>query len=244
MVSFRLIACSFVLLAWNTGWGKTFDFNDPKGFNSIEFSLLGTIENGMLLGKISELNGLLEYDPKAPEKITGTITALTRSTKASVPEADAFLRGPSLFNVDHFPEINFTIKEAKNPRRIGNSVQLEVLGTLVIKDVNRSMTIPVRMNYLPGKLKARRGVEGDLLVIRSEFSIRRSDFDLGSGMFLKKVADEVKVELTLVGAAPKKATVPVNPRSKVGLLPPRSKSSRDRKRRPQRRLRRSSVPLR
>lgn len=223
MVPFRLIACSFVVFAWNTGWSKTFDFNDPKGFNSIEFSLSGLYGKGVVLGKISELKGLLLHDPKQPEKITGSITALTRSAKASVPEADAFLRGPPLFDVDRFPEIKFMIKEAKNPRRLGNSVHLEVVGSLAIKDVNRNLTIPVRMDYLPGKLKARSGVEGDLLVIRSEFSIRRSDFDLGSGKFLKKVANEVEIELTLVGSAPKQSVTPINPRPRVGLLPPRSK---------------------
>lgn len=242
MVSFRLIACFFAVFAYHTGWSKTFDFNDPKGFNSIEFSLSGSLGKGVILGKISELKGLLSHDPKQPEKTTGSITALTGSAKASIPEANALLRGPSLFDADRFPEITFAIKEAKNPRRIGNSVQVELAGSLVIKDLNRNLTIPVRMDYLPGKLMARSGVEGDLLVVRSEFSIRRSDFDLGSGKFLKKIGDEVKIELTLVGAAPKQTVAPVNPRPRVGLLPLPSKSTRDTERRPQRPPRQSPAP--
>ena len=227
MPRFRLIACLLATLPCGAGWGKTFDFLDPKGFNSIEFSLLGAYGKGVLLGKISEVKGTLDYNPSKPSKITGTIEALSHSAQSSSPEADAFLRGPSLFDVERFPQITFVIEGTAKPQRIGQSTKLDVRGALTIKGHTRKVTLPTLIEHLPDKLRSHRGVEGDLLVVRCEFVIRRSDYGLGTGKFLKKAADEVKVELALLGTAPKKAPVSVNPKSPRGLLPLPSRSGRD-----------------
>jgi len=241
MFWFRLILIGLLSTStWCLGWSKSFDFHDPKGFNVIEFSLAGAYANGILLGKVSETSGYLEFDPAAPEKTTGKITALTKSAQANAPDADAFLRGPSLFDVERFPRITFEIQKIIQGSRIGQSAQLEVMGDLTIKGIKRKVTIPIRMDYLPGKLMERRNLEGDLLIVRGEFLIRRSDFDLGAGKFLKKAANEVKIALTLVGAAPKKA----KSKSPLELLPLRSKSSHDKKRPLQRPLRQSPAPPR
>ncbi len=244
MLRFCFIACLFAPLSCSVAWSKAFDFHDPKGFNSIEFSLVGAFGNGLLLGKISEVKGILDYNPAAPNKTMGTIEAFSRSAQASAPEADAFLRGPSLFDVKRFPLITFAIEKIANQHRIGKSVNLDVQGTLTIKGLARKVRVPAQIDYRPGKLKAHRGVEGDLLVVRCEFVIRRSNFDLGTGKFLKKAADEVKVELTLVGAAPQKAVVPVNQKAPLGLLPRPSRSAHDTRPRRQHPLRQSPKSLR
>ncbi|MFP6854577.1 MAG: YceI family protein, partial [Opitutales bacterium] len=95
--------CFLLLLPSQVGWSKSFDFNDPKGFNSIEFSLAGAPGKGLVLGKIKDVEGTLEYNPSAPSRTTGKIEALTRSAQANAPEANAFLHGPSLFDVKRFP---------------------------------------------------------------------------------------------------------------------------------------------
>lgn len=212
MLGFRLVFCLLALVSCNVGWGKSFDFHDPKGFNSIEFSLPGAYGKGLVLGKISEVEGTLNYDPKAPHKTTGTIEALSRSAQSSTPEADAFLRGPSLFDAERFPRVTFALDKVSKSRRFGKTTQFDIVGNLTIKGRTRKVTVSTEMEYLPGKLKARIGEEGDLLVVRGNFFIRRSDFNLGTGKFLKKAADKVKIELTLVGAASKKTAPSVNPK--------------------------------
>lgn len=241
MLRIQSIVYLVFLLTSVPGWSKPFDFHDPKGFNSIEFSLLGAYENGVLIGKIGETSGYLDFDPGAPEKTSGKITVLTKSAQANSPQADAFLRGPSLFDAQRFPLISFVVDKTANFRRFGQSTQLDVVGELTIKGVTRKISFPAQLDYLPGKLEARRGIEGDLLVVQGEFFIKRSNFDIGAGRFLVKAADEVKIELKLIGAAPKKANKTVSPKSVRELLPLRSKSSRDTKQLRQRPLRQSSA---
>ncbi len=240
-MSWRSIGFVYLLLITvsESAWSKSFDFHDPKGFNLIEFSLAGAYESGFLLGQISATSGFLEFDPAAPEKTTGKIIAFTNTAQAQARDSNSFLKGPVLFDVERYPTITFDVQKMAQGNKIGQSVQLVVVGDLTIKGIKRKVTIPVHMDYFPGKLMERRKIEGDLLVVRSEFRIKRSDYDLGKGKLLKKVADEVKVTMTLVGAAPK-----IRSKSPLGLLPLRTKSSHDKKQPQRHPIRQSPTPPR
>jgi polyisoprenoid-binding protein YceI len=45
--------------------------------------------------------------------------------------------------------------------------------------------------------------KGDLLVIRSHFTIKRSDFNINPGQFEDKVSDTIEINLSIAGASPK-----------------------------------------
>jgi polyisoprenoid-binding protein YceI len=45
-------------------------------------------------------------------------------------------------------------------------------------------------------------MEGDLLVLRSTFTINRSDYGIKPGQNSDKVAEEVELRLAIAGAAP------------------------------------------
>jgi hypothetical protein len=64
------------------------------------------------------------------------------------------------------------------------------------------MKIPVKLTYLKGMLEKRNRVKGDLLVIRSKFSVKRDDFNIQAGQNLEKVANEIEISLNVAGAAP------------------------------------------
>jgi polyisoprenoid-binding protein YceI len=61
------------------------------------------------------------------------------------------------------------------------------------------------VTLLPDKLGARTGgkMEGDLLVIRTEFTIKRTDYGINPGAPTDKVSDEVVIKLAIAGASPK-----------------------------------------
>ncbi len=64
--------------------------------------------------------------------------------------------------------------------------------------------MPAKATYLAGRLKDRvPDAEGDLLVIRSEFAIRRSDYGIQPEKNEDKVVEEIKSALSVAGAVPK-----------------------------------------
>ncbi len=84
----------------------------------------------------------------------------------------------------------------------GTKVKGTAHGVMTIKGVSKEMTAPISFAYLEGKLQSRNRVPGDILVIRSSFSIKRSDFGVNSGSSEDKVADEIELRLSLGGFAP------------------------------------------
>ena len=83
---------------------------------------------------------------------------------------------------------------------------MEVTGTFTLSQVTKAVLAKADVIYLPGKLgeTTNNKIHGDLLVVRSNFKIRRSDFGIRGGEFLDKVADEISLFVNLVGSAPRK----------------------------------------
>ena len=73
-----------------------------------------------------------------------------------------------------------------------------------IKGVTKPVTVPVKLTYLKDKLKARGGSnkDGDLLVLRASFVIKRSDYGINAAKFEEKVSDEIELTFSLAGSAP------------------------------------------
>ena len=62
--------------------------------------------------------------------------------------------------------------------------------------------MPVKLTYLKDKLSQRvPNMKGDLLVIRSNFTIKRSDFGLNPGKMEEKVSDAIDLTLSIAGAS-------------------------------------------
>ena len=81
-----------------------------------------------------------------------------------------------------------------------------LVGTLTLKGVSKEITVPASFTHLPDKLGARLGdekVRGDLLVVRTQFTIQRADFGIMAGQMTDKVAESIALTLSIAGAAPK-----------------------------------------
>lgn len=180
----------------------TFDFKDPKGVNTIRFTLDAPLET--ISGTASDISGTVTADPNNPADIEGKIVVKTESLQVPNPIMKQHMHGDEWLNAKVHESITFELKEVKNVKREGNAGTADVTGTFTLRGISKDLTVPVRVTYLPGRLGERSpGLEGDLLVIRSEYTIKRSDFGIKPGQGEEKVADEVTVSLSIAGAAPK-----------------------------------------
>ncbi len=180
----------------------TFDFKDPKGVNNIVFQLDAPLES--INGTANGISGTVTADPANPADIKGRIVVASETLHVPNPVMKEHLHGEKWLNVTVHPEITFELKEVSNVKRDGDSGTADVKGTFTLNGISKDLTVPVRVTYLPGKLKARGGdVEGDLLVVRSNFTVNRSDFGIQAGQNTDKVAEEIAISLSLAGASPK-----------------------------------------
>jgi len=182
---------------------ESFNFKDPKNVNNIIFKLDAPLEG--INGSANGISGTVTFDPQNPGATKGKI--VVASASLTVPNAmqTTHMHGRMWLDVENSPEITFEARELKNVKTDGNKTTADVVGTFTLKGVSRDMTIPVELSYLKDKLGERLGGQqkGDLLVIRSTFSIKRSDFGIQPGKMENKVSDTINLTLGIAGASAK-----------------------------------------
>lgn len=178
-----------------------FDFKDPKGVNNVVFKTDAPLEsiNGVGTG----VSGKVNFDPADPNATKGTIKLSVTSLHVPNPKMKEHLHGGQWMDATQHPDIVFDIVSLKNARKEGNVTMAEVVGKMTIKGTSKEIMVPAKITYLPGKLKDRQGKDGDLLVVRSNFTVKRSEFGINAGKGEDKVSDEIELSLSLAGSAPK-----------------------------------------
>lgn len=183
---------------------QSFDFKDPKGVNNAVFKLDAPLE--AINGSANGISGTVEFDPANPAATTGKIVVAAESLTVPNPMMKEHLHGGQWLDVAKYPEISFALKELKNAKTEGNVTTATAVGTFSLKGVEKELSTPVKLTYLKGKLADRSmgQMKGDLLVIRSTFTIKRSDFNIQPGKNEDKVSNEIELSLSIAGAAPQK----------------------------------------
>jgi polyisoprenoid-binding protein YceI len=180
----------------------SFDFKDPKGVNNVQFSLDAPLES--ITGTGSGISGTVLFDPANPAATTGKIVLATSSLTVGNATMKEHLLSAGWLDATAHPEIAFAAKSLANVKTTGDVTTADLTGALTLKGVTKDITTPVTLTYLPGKLGARvQKMEGDLLVVRADFIIKRSEFGIKPGQMDDKVAEEIHLKLSLAGAAPK-----------------------------------------
>lgn len=181
---------------------ESFDFKDPKGVNNAVFNLDAPLES--VNGSASGISGTISFDPENPSATSGKIVVAAESLTVPNPMQKEHLHSPNWLDVAKYPEITFEAKSLANVKTDGNATTADVTGTFSLHGVSKDITVPVKITYLKDKLSARvPNMNGDLLVIRANFSINREDFDIQKGKFEDKVSPTINLTLSIAGASAK-----------------------------------------
>ena len=177
-----------------------FDFKDPKKVNNVVFLLDAPLEsiNGTAVG----VSGTVTFDPAKPAATTGKIVLATSSLHVDNPVMKGHLLDEKWMHASKFPTIEFIVEKMTKVKTSGTTTTATIVGKLTVKGVTKKVTVPVRLTYLKGLLIKRNRVPGDLLVLRSDFTIKRSDYGINAGINEEKVSDEIELKLRVAGAAP------------------------------------------
>jgi polyisoprenoid-binding protein YceI len=119
-------------------------------------------------GAFTDFSGEAVVDTENPAASKVTVTIKAASTDTGVADRDGHLRSPDFFDVETYPEITFSSTDVA---RDGDD--WTVTGDLTIKDVTRSVTIPLEFQ---GAAKDpfgndRIGFEGELVISRKDWGV-------------------------------------------------------------------------
>jgi polyisoprenoid-binding protein YceI len=181
---------------------ESFDFKDPKGVNNAVFKLDAPLE--AVTGNAIGISGKVTFDPTDPGATRGKIVIASTSMHVANPMQLEHLRSDKWMDVAKYPEISFEAKELKNVKTTGDTTTADVTGVFTCKGISKEITAPVKFTYLKDKLSKRvPNMNGDLLVVRSDFTIKRSEFNIMPGQVEDKVSDTIELTLSIAGASPK-----------------------------------------
>ena len=177
-----------------------FDFKDPKKVNNVVFLLDAPLES--INGTATGVSGMVSFDPVKPTATTGKIVLETSSLHVDNPVMKEHMIDEEWMHVSKFPTIEFVAEKMMKVKTSGTTTAATIAGKLTIKGVTKKVNVPVRLTYLKGLLIKRNRVPGDLLVLRSDFTIKRSDYGINAGNKEEKVSDQIELKLRVAGAAP------------------------------------------
>ena len=181
---------------------QTFDFKDPKGVNNAVFKLDAPLE--AINGNATGISGKVTFDPADPGATRGKIVVASASMYVPNTMQQGHMLSDKWLDAAKFPEISFEAKELKNVKTSGDATTADVSGAFTLKGISKEMTVPVKFTYLKDKLGQRvPNLNGDLLVIRATFTIKRSDFGIMPGQMEEKVSDAIELTLSIAGASPR-----------------------------------------
>lgn len=180
-----------------------FDFKDAKGVNTVNFNLDAPLE--AISGTGNGIAGEVHFDPAKPGETKGRITLETSSLQVPNAMMKDHMLGKDWMDAAAHPQIVFEIESLANASTSGDVTSGEAKGTLTLKGVKKPISIPVKITHLKDKLGARTNgrMQGDLLVVRAKFTIKRTDFGINPKAPEDKVSDTVELTLSVAGAAPK-----------------------------------------
>jgi polyisoprenoid-binding protein YceI len=198
-----LVLAAGVLAAVATAAPMTFDFKDPKGVNNAVFKLDAPLE--AITGSANGITGTVTFDPANPAATQGKIIIAASSLHVPNAMMKEHLHGDQWMDVAKNKEITFETKSLSNVKTSGDNTTADATGTLTIKGVAKEVTVPIKLSYLKDKLAARTNgmLKGDLLVLRANFTVKRTDFGINPKAPQEKVSDAIELTLSIAGSSPR-----------------------------------------
>ena len=179
-----------------------FDFKDPKKVNNALFLLDAPLES--ISGTATGISGSVTFDPKKPAATKGQIILDASTLHVDNPVMKDHMLGKGWMDVATHPKIMFTAEKFTDIKVDDTKTWARVTGKFTMKGVTKKINVPVTLTFLKGMLAKRNRVPGDLLVLRADFKVKRSEFGINPGDREEKVSDEIEIKLRVAGAAPEK----------------------------------------
>ena len=180
---------------------QTFDFGDPKGVNGVAFIADSIYEP--FVGFAGTVEGTVSFDPSNPAGFTGEISVPVSDMSVPNPQMTEHLRGNEWLGVNESAKVVVTFDEVDTDSVDAAGLHiLTVNGTISLGDQSIDKVFTVRANLLENGAATRGGGKsGDLLVLRSEFQVSRSELGIKPEMGGEKVAELITVIAPVVGYA-------------------------------------------
>lgn len=143
------------------------------------------------------------FDAANPANSSGKIIVQTAEVKTSSERMTERMIGDACLDAEKYPTIEFEITKVSNVTKSANGVySADVAGKFSMHGVSKNINIKATASHLPDMIQKRGGMpgkKGDVLIIRSKFSINRLDYAVMPDFPTEVIGDKVEVDLASAG---------------------------------------------
>jgi polyisoprenoid-binding protein YceI len=143
-------------------------------------------------GAFNEFEGSAVIDGQNPANSSATVTVQVASVDTRNGQRDGHLRTNDFLDVENYPTITFT---STSIAHLGGN-DFEVTGNLTIKDVTKTVTIPLEYQGVATDPfgNQRIGFEGSTQIVRSEYGVTyNAALETGGVLVSDKIALEFEI---------------------------------------------------
>lgn len=179
---------------------QTFNTQDELGRNQVVFRSKAPMED--IFGAAAGVSGKISFDPADPAgSIRGVITVQVASMTTGLKQRDRDMLGEQWLDVGRYRTITFRLRKLTETRM---SSYKEITGTatgdFTMHGVTRTISIPLSLTYLEESPETLTRGPGDLLVLRSAFSVRFEDYNISAvkNVIGFRVAKSIDLDISVV----------------------------------------------
>lgn len=196
-----LLAAALVLAFSGSAAAATYKI-DPR--HTQVFFTYGHNQYSHLSGRLNEVDGTLEFDPKNLAASSISLELPLSSLSTGVPGLDEHMKSADFFDAEKFPKATFKSTQVK----VKDASHFDLLGNLTIKGVTKPATFAVTLNHAGENPRRKTPMAGFDAVA----TIKRSDF--GVDYMLQVGTDEVQIRVSMEAGVPAPEAPPAAPAGK------------------------------
>ena len=178
---------------------QTFDFEDKYGRNQASFFSTTPLED--ITGISNAVKGKVTFDVADIKTLKGSVSIPVETIKTGIDLRDEHLRSDNWLDATSYPEVSFVIKKVGDVKvSADNKLQANVTGDFSAHGVTKEVVADVTITYLDASEQTKQRAPGDLLGVQAKFNIVLSDFDVENMIVGQKVADDIEINVNIVGS--------------------------------------------
>lgn len=177
---------------------QIFNFEDKYGRNQASFFSTTPLED--ITGLTNDVKGKVTFDVSDIKTLKGSISISVASIKTGIDLRDEHLRSDNWLDADTYPEVTFVIKNVGEVKvSADNKLQAKITGDFSAHGITKEAVAVVTMTYLDESEQTKQRAPGDLLGVQAKFNILLSDFEVENMLVGQKVAEEIEINVNIVG---------------------------------------------
>jgi len=182
-----------------TSGEQTFNFEDKKGRNQASFFSTTPLED--ITGISNSVMGKVTFDVTDVKTLKGIISIPVASIDTGIELRNEHLKSDNWMDAESYPNLTFEIKSVSDVKtEADNKLTAKVVGNFTAHGVTKEVVAAATMSYLVESEQTKQRAPGDLLGVQASFNVNLSDYDIENMIIGQKVAEEIKIDINMVGS--------------------------------------------